>query len=155
MTAAEHMAQVLRGTGLYTLDGDTLVDAELAAYGAGFALVEEAFEELLGELFVETATGYGLDCWERLFRPRASTAGTAQRRASLLARLGISGAAHTLAEYGALLPGAGIAGTLSEDGEGGLLVTGSPAGVPEEEAKGELDRLLPAHLSWELAGETP
>ena len=62
MTAAEHMAQVLRGTGLYTLDGDTWVDAELSAYGAGFALIEASFLELLGELFIETAAGYGLDC---------------------------------------------------------------------------------------------
>lgn len=155
MTAAEHMAQVLRGTGLYTLDGDTWVDAELSAYGAGFALIEAFFTELLRELFIETAAGYGLDCWELLFRPQVSAGTAGQRRASLLARLGVGGDAHTLAEYSALLPGAGVEGTLAETEEGGLLVTGSPAGVTEEEAERELDRLLPAHLAWELQqGET-
>ena len=155
MTAAEHIAQVLRGTGLYTLDGDTRVDAELSAYGAGFALIEASFLELLGELFIETAAGYGLDCWELLFRPQVSAGTAAQRRASLLARLGVGGDAHTLAEYSALLPGAGVEGTLAETEEGGLLVTGSPVGVTEEEAERELDRLLPAHLAWELQqGET-
>ncbi len=104
MTAAEHMAQVLRGTGLYTLDGDTQVDAELSAYGAGFALIEASFLELLGELFIETAAGYGLDCWELLFRPQVSAGTAGQRRVSLLARLGVGGDAHTLAEYSALLP---------------------------------------------------
>ena len=34
-------------------------------------------------------------------------------------------------------------------------MTGSPAGVTEEEAERELDWLLPAHLAWELQqGET-
>ena len=107
MTAAEHMAQVLRGTGLYTLDGNTRVDAELSAYGAGFALIEASFAELLRELFIETAVGYGLDCWELLFRPQVSAGTAGQRRASLLARMGVGGDAHTLASTAPCSPGPG------------------------------------------------
>lgn len=50
MSAREHLAQVLEGTGLYELTGSSPVDWELAAYGAGFALLEERFDQLLGDL---------------------------------------------------------------------------------------------------------
>ena len=66
ISAGAHMAQVLEATGLYDLSGSTQVEGELAAYAAGFALVEDALEDLLGELFVSTAQGPGLDRWEKL-----------------------------------------------------------------------------------------
>ena len=53
------MAQVLEATGLYDLSGSTQVEGELAAYAAGFALVEDALEDLLGELFALPPRGLG------------------------------------------------------------------------------------------------
>ena len=50
-----NLKDCLAQTGIYTLDGTTLVDVELSAYAAGLELALDAYEELLGELFVETA----------------------------------------------------------------------------------------------------
>ena len=49
MRARAHMAQVLEGTGLYSLTGSTPVDWELDAYSAGFAPLEAACDKLLAE----------------------------------------------------------------------------------------------------------
>ena len=56
MRARAHMAQVLEGTGLYSLTGSTPVGWELDAYSAGFAPLEAAFDKLLADLFAATAT---------------------------------------------------------------------------------------------------
>ena len=82
MRARAHMAQVLEGTGLYSLTGSTPVDWELDAYSAGFAPLEAAFDKLLADLFAATATRERLAQWEALFRPQPSTApGISRRRA--------------------------------------------------------------------------
>ena len=66
MRARAHMAQVLEGTGLYSLTGSTPVDWELDAYSAGFAPLEAAFDKLLADLFAATATRERLAQWEAL-----------------------------------------------------------------------------------------
>ena len=67
MRARAHMAQVLEGTGLYSLTGSTPVDWELDAYSAGFAPLEAAFDKLLADLFAATATRERLAQGEALF----------------------------------------------------------------------------------------
>ena len=59
MRARAHMAQVLEGTGLYSLTGSTPVDWELDAYSAGFAPLEAAFDKLLAECNIVGTPGAG------------------------------------------------------------------------------------------------
>ncbi len=158
ISAGAHMAQVLEATGLYDLSGSTQVEGELAAYAAGLALVEDALEDLLAELFAATAQGPGLDRWEKLLWGDALPGEAQTRRRELLAGLGAHGGLHTKEDFESLLPAAGLQGTVTETEEGGLAVTASLLGnVTEDQARLALGRLLPAHLAWELTlsgGET-
>ena len=87
MRARAHMAQVLEGTGLYSLTGSTPVDWELDAYSAGFAPLEAAFDKLLADLFAATATRERLAQWEALFRPQPSTAPVEDCRDTVASRM--------------------------------------------------------------------
>ena len=87
MRARAHMAQVLEGTGLYSLTGSTPVDWELDAYSAGFAPLEAAFDKLLADLFATTATRERLAQWEALFRPQPSTAPVEDCRDTVASRM--------------------------------------------------------------------
>ena len=82
--------RLMRSTGIYRLDGDTLVDHELAAYGAAFAPLETALDTLLREGFIATAEDAGLSAYERIMgEPDRTGLAAADRRGMLLYRLSI------------------------------------------------------------------
>ena len=143
MSAREHLAQVLEGTGLYELTGASPVDWELAAYGAGFALLEERFDQLLGDLFPATASREKLAQWEALFRPQRARASLEDCREMVQCRLAIQRDGFTPPDVQALLPGAGVRGLLLEGESGLTVVLGRLLGVTQAEAQRELDQLLP------------
>lgn len=149
MRAREHMAKILSGTGLYHLTGSTPVDWELFAYGAGFALVEERFDKLLGDLFALTASRERLSQWERLFRDQLSTASLEDCRDTVHSRLAARPGNFSWKDVQALLPGAGVRGLLTVSGDTLTVVLGKLLGVTKVEAERELKQLLPAHMAWE------
>ena len=67
MTSYDTMASALRETGLYALSGETLVDAELAAYAAALDVLCERLEALQKDSFLCTAGEEGISRWEALF----------------------------------------------------------------------------------------
>ena len=146
MTAREHLAKLLSGTGMYQLTGSTPVDWELSGYGAGFALVEERLEALLGDLFAVTAGR--LAAWEQLFRKQPAAAALEDCREMVHSRLSVRPDGVNLDALQALLPGAGVRGLLLENGKELTVVLGKLLGVTKAEAARELEQLLPAHLTW-------
>lgn len=150
MRALEHMKNVLESTKLYTLTGSSPVEWELAAYGAGFDLLEERFDRILGDLFVSTASGEMLTQWEKLFRAQPSTDDLSFRRETVKQRFAVHPDGFTPQAVAALLPGAGVQGVLLESGEGLVVVLGRLLGINQAEANRELDQLLPSHLPWTL-----
>ena len=60
MTSYDTMASALRETGLYALSGETLVDAELAAYAAALDVLCERLEALQKDSFLCTAGEEGI-----------------------------------------------------------------------------------------------
>ena len=145
------MRALLRPLGLYRLDGATLVDAELAAYGAGFALVEQELAELERESLIQTAEGYGLalreQAMELLLRPDA---GLKKRRDLLLYRLAVAPTDYTrIGMYGSLLA-AGLNAILVEDKvqqrlriiENGFTGSYEDMDAIQEDVR----KMLPAHL---------
>ena len=150
MRAGPHMKAVLEATGLYSFPGGAPAGWELDAMGAGFALLEDRFNGLLGDLFAATAGSARLNAWEALLRPQPSQGSLAQRRQWLTCRLALGPGGFTPARVQAMLPGAGVQGLVLEDGEGGLTVAlGRLLGVTKAQAEKELSRLLPAHLPWQ------
>lgn len=149
MRAQEHMAKVLENTGLYIFTGDSPVEWELAAYSEGFSLLEERFDRILENLFLDTAGRDMIACWERLFRPQPSTAELEDCRESVKRRFAVHPDSFTPKAVEALLPGAGVYGQLLEKENGLVILLGRLMGIKKEEAERELNQLLPAHLPWE------
>lgn len=150
MTCGENMARLMRATGVYKLPGGTPADWELAAYQAGFGVIEQAMAALEKELFVLTAPAGRLAAWELLFRRQSSAAPLPVRRTAAAKALGLRFGPATLESIRQeVLPAAGLSGSVSES-EGKLLISAALQGVTEAEARRLLDRLLPAHLEWEL-----
>lgn len=153
MSPLESMKKELRATGLYALSGATLVDAELASYAAGLQPVSDAIEELQRELFVQTASGYGLSLRERLFLLGAK-GDEAQRRAAVTA-LGAATPRGFLREsIQKTLCGAGVLCEICEKPEEQTIYLnmGTQADTIQEQTKKieTAKRFLPAHLGAEL-----
>lgn len=91
MTALQQLYEALAPLRLYALHSGSLVDAELTAYGAGFALVQQQMAATLHRAFVQTATGGALAQHEKLvgLPPRAGM-DDPSRRALVLYRLGVA-----------------------------------------------------------------
>ena len=64
MSSLEKLYELLSPLWLYALGRGSLIDAELAAYGAGFAIIEEALARLKSAAFVQFASGPDLDLHE-------------------------------------------------------------------------------------------
>lgn len=148
MRTREHMGHVLEATGLYRLTGDTPVDWELSAYGAGFARLEERFQGILEDMFPQTAGREKLAQWETLFRPQPAEASLEECREMVLQRFSVGEEDFTPEDVQNLLVGAGVRGLLVEEKNSLQVILGKLLGVSEEEASREMDRLLPAHLPW-------
>lgn len=150
MRARENMEKLLGQSGVYRLTGDAPLDWELAAYAAGFALVEQGLEQARADIFAGTAGEERLAQWEAYFLPHAAGCPAEERRAVLAARLRARPGPLTLADMPGLLLAAGIRGTAEEVG-GTLRITPGEYLLPEPLAKKELAALMPLHLRWEIA----
>lgn len=66
MRSLEGLYRLLEPLHLYALRRDSLIDCELGAYAAGFALLEDLLEEIGRQAHVQTADGDGLLLHEKL-----------------------------------------------------------------------------------------
>lgn len=147
--AAARIRRILENTGLYTFPGDTLADWELAAFDAGFRLVEDGLEELLADLFIQTASEESLETRELLFRPQRTEGELERRRAALLARYASDVNGCTPERLSQLLHAACMEGRVMEkQGNGVGVDVWELSGITREEAGLELETLMPAHLPF-------
>ncbi len=151
MTARENMGAVLEKSGAYRLTGSSPLEWELAAYGAGFRLVEDGLQRAWDGIFAATAGEGRLAQWESRFLPGPFSALVDVRREISGARLCAWPEPPTLADVPRLMLAAGIRGSAEMDG-GVLRMQAGEFLLPEAIARKELARLLPLHWQWELAG---
>lgn len=149
--AAARMREALNATGCYRLTGETSADWEVTACAAGLDWLDQEIEGLLADLFPDTMGEGRLAQWEALFQPMASAAEAEVRRETLSRRLAQNPTHYTLADYTQLLPAAGVAGLVVQEGDGLLVLVSKWLGLPQAEVERELDLLLPAHLTWSWA----
>ena len=149
MTALENMEKILGESGAYRLTENAPLKWELAAYGAGFAAVKEELLRAFADSFAATAGEERLREWEALFLPHPAGCPLEDRREMLSARLRARPEPVSLKDMPGLLLAAGIRGTAEEAG-GAVLITPEEYLLPEAQAKGELKRLMPLHVSWSI-----
>ncbi len=150
MTAGENMARVLEATGIYKLTGNSPVDWELSAYQAGMGELEKDMARLEQELFAQTAPPERLTEWERLFYTQTLPGELPARQGMVTAALAGSREAATLSALEGLIAAAGLTGTVREENGGLVVEAEKQVEITDQEARRLLDRLLPAHLPWEL-----
>lgn len=150
MHAFKNMLQLLRPLGLYRLDGTTLVDAELAAYGAGLALLWEQAEKVEQNCLPQSMTAAALTRWESLCGFSSGALPLQERRGRLMAWLSVLPADMTLQKLQEDFEKLGARVVLEElPGEQKVLLT--LLDPPAEEAERETllalpRRLYPVHL---------
>lgn len=148
--SAQHMRELLHAAGCGQLLEEPGGDGVLDAAGAQLDLLSDEIEALLCDLFLQGASIERLNVLEGSLRPQRSASPPELRQKMLRAHMAICPDKGTLADYGTMLPAAGVQGRLKE-GEGGLRVCcAALLGLTEAEVRSELDALLPAHLLWEL-----
>lgn len=146
------MKKRLSETGLYTVDGSTLVDGELAAYAAGFSPLFAAYGEVAKEAMLLTAEDWGFACWEGLLGSALRHLTVEDRRQMLLARLAMTERDGTVAGLTAGLLAFGVGATITEDPDNDAItvtVTDVSKVQPKTQAavKERAAQVLPAHLA--------
>lgn len=155
MGAYDSMRKCLLPTGLYRLDGSTLVDKELRAYAEVLDPLCEDLKTLQNESFPATACDYGLR-YPELALGVLWPGDTDEERRKTIFTLGSVGAGGCgRAAFGKLLADLGIAADLTEDVPGRKLTiraTGEPVGGTQawEQVVG---RFVPAHIEtvWDYS----
>lgn len=153
MSSLERIYRLLAPLRLYALGRDSLIDKELAAYGAGFALLEEELAALRRDILPLTALGEALSLHEAAVGlPPRGEAELQDRRRLILARLA-EPPLPTAANAKALLAAAGLTDPeiAEEDGSVSLAAAGVAEGLSGELAWRLAEERLPAHLEIKTA----
>lgn len=150
MTCLENMHKILGESGAYKLTGDSMIDRELEAYGAGLGPLEQEAQRLQEDLFAMTAGSERLTEWERMYRRQASWAELEPRRRGVAAALSRRGGPVLSGDIEGILAASGIKGSAVMEA-GKLVITVTEyQGVTESEAQRLLGRLIPLHVKWEI-----
>ena len=156
MSSLERLYELLRPLGLYALGRGSLIDAELAAYGAGFEVIEAALEELESAGHPQLATGRALDLHEAAVGlPERTGVDDNARRELILRRLSWPFPA-TRAGTEEALAGCGLLDPRIEERPGALFVSagGLVPGMSADQCWELALRVLPAHLPVFALGPT-
>lgn len=149
------MKAVLEATGIYRITDGSPIDCELAAYEAGFEMVEAELEALLKDIFVVTASEEALTQHELNFRPLKSNSPLELRRRMLLKRYAMQPTDFTQGDLENALEAAGVLGKVFEnEGDGdikGVMVDFARVyGINTAQAVLEVESIMPAHLPLNL-----
>lgn len=154
MRAADSIYAKLRPLGLYSLTGDTLVDAELKAYEAGLDLIYEALELLERENFIATARDEGLVLRELAFGPRRDDLPVETRRSMLFYRGAVTVNDFDRESIVRAMRAVGLDVAVTEDVPGKRLYINClnvlDANKSKERLAEEAALFLPAHLEAEF-----
>ncbi|MCL2857681.1 MAG: hypothetical protein FWE19_08210 [Oscillospiraceae bacterium] len=156
MNSLASLQDMLRSLGLYALGRGGLIDAELAAYGVGFEMIEDEVGELESVAHPELATGWALDLHEAAVGlPNRASVGEWARRELILRRL-IGPFPSTLAGTEEALAGCGLLDPRIKETPDGLLVSagGIVPGMTADQCWELALRVLPAHLPAFAMGPT-
>ncbi len=154
MIPLDSMKTKLLPLGLYSLSGETLVDAELQAYQAGWEPLCSAMEETIREMFLATAQSWGISRRELLFGPEKTDLPLEDRREMLLARLCVTENDVTREAIERAVIASGFDVSIVERPEKGEILVSCIrilSDLTEQEAmKRAASEFLPAHLVWDF-----
>jgi len=154
MNSLGSMLGKLKPIGVYSLNGGTLIDAELAAYAEGLRLVSDKVAELENEVFIQTATDYGLVLREQAIGPKKENLQIEDRRSMLLYRGAVTVNDFTRESMERAMIATGVKTSMSEKIAEKKLYINYIAALGGYQTQAEIiaaaSEFLPAHLICEF-----
>lgn len=154
MSSLHNLIDMHAATGLYSLGEGSNVMNELKAYAAGLDMLQNTFDSLIKEAFVNTAEGIGLSFWEKKLELSSLEDDTAARRRRLMALLSLTDGSFRKSDLISLLSALGSDVTIEEDFENeAISITGKGyIGVHDstDDIIAEFNEILPAHLGYSI-----
>jgi uncharacterized protein YmfQ (DUF2313 family) len=151
MDTYQSMRNNLRKTGMYSLNGNTLVDRELLSYAESLNAVVDEVRKLQSESFIATSSNYGLTQREQDYG--LSPCGTAEdRRKSLMFLSAVNSGSFTKNELEKQAKEVGLDVKLEEKiSERKIIVhfLKNP-NCGKDAAQKKLENIIPCHLALEL-----
>jgi hypothetical protein len=159
MGAYDSMKKCMLPTGLYRLDGSTLVDKELQAYAEVLDPLYEDIKNLRNESFVPTAADYGLRYHELALGVLWPEDEVEDRRRIIYALGSVGAHGCSRAAFEKLLADLGIEAELTEDVADRKLtihVKKEPINYPKDWEE-VVERFVPAHIEtvWDYSQLIP
>lgn len=149
-----NLQQKLRPLNLYSLTGETLVDAELKAYAKGLDILQTKLDTLEREIFINTAQTFGLALRERLFGRVKNSVSLENRRNMLNFRDSITANYFTKNDIQNALAACGLNTQITEYFDGERIYIRCLSLLDNFSSKSEAiaaaQEFLPAHLQSEF-----
>lgn len=151
MDAYQSMKKNLGETGLYALDGNTLVDCELLSYAESLNTTVGEIQKLQSESFIATASAYGLSLREQDYG-LPSGGETEARRKSLLFLSSVTPDSFTKDALEKQAKTAGLDVELEENNSECKIIVHfiKNPDCGKEAAQKKLEKIMPCHLAMEL-----
>lgn len=145
-----YMRELLLPLKLYELDTGFGAE-ELRVLGAELDERGSTLDEIERESIVTSATDFGLENWESLFKYRPSCTEVSERRAAIAALMRIDGSSFTPTAINDTIRGSGFVAVAEESKETMTVTVSFPGlrGMPEKfrEVIAQIEATIPCHLN--------
>ena len=150
MTALQSMINSTQPLGVYNLAESSLVYKELSVYATVLDRLTEQISTLEKEIFVQTATDFGLSSWEEIWGLPRTDLSNEKRREMIMSRCSLNYNDFTPLSLSKLFNAIAFPATFVEDAEHFCLYISSDKSkysMPQRQwIAQEIEEFIPAHL---------
>lgn len=162
MSSINSIKNSLKPLGIYKLNTQGLLNAELSAYACELDTLNAEIEKLEKECFVSTAEDYGITLREQLYDFSKPLWDVSKKRQRILGLALVTPNSFTKADLESILQIYGIEAIISEDLETGNIYINciskndlfenvfSSASKNESSTINQIEKFMPAHLTFEV-----
>ncbi len=146
------MKKALNDTGLYDFQ-NTTVDCEISAYSVELERLDSLQNRMLKEAFFQTASTYGLTNYELIYGPIMDNLPLQKRREMLIKRESINRNDFTLSGFDKALSSFNMDYVIDEFPKFNRIMVyaeGDYTQANKEWIRSQVEKILPAHLEWQV-----
>lgn len=146
------MEKALSDTGLYEFE-NTTVNCEILAYSVEIERLNNLLNRMLKEAFFQTAGSYGLTNYELIYGPSMDNLPLQKRRDMLIKRESINRKDFTLSGFDKALSSFNMEYVINEFPQFNRVMVyaeGDYTDARKEWIRSQVEKILPAHLEWQV-----
>lgn len=156
MESLTSLKKALGATGLYRLDGSN-VEKELIVYAEELDRLNEKLGEMYREAFIETAQGYGLAEYEKIFSRERDSLSADKRRELIEKRMSLTLADFTRKGIEKALESFSLGFVMTEYPtllKLNIIAQGDYTAAEEDWIREQTAKIIPAHLEFQMVFNT-